>query len=108
MKQVKINSMRHGPRIRFGVRIPKEHHEALEFGKKLDNTLWKEATKVEMDKNYKHKAFKSLGKGGRKPKEHVMICVHLVYDVKQDGRRKAKLVAGGHMTGLNTNTYYSS
>jgi hypothetical protein len=29
MKQVKINSMRHGPRIKFGVRIPKDHHGAL-------------------------------------------------------------------------------
>ena len=73
MKQIKINSMRHGPRIKFGVRIPKDHDEALEFDKKLGNTLWKEATKVEMDKTYKYEAFKSLGKGGRKPKDHVMI-----------------------------------
>eukprot|EP00957_Ditylum_brightwellii_P196149 14945274-Ditylum_brightwellii.AAC.1 len=52
MKQVKINSMRHGLRIKLGVRIPKDHHEASEFDKKLGNTLWKEATKVEMDKTY--------------------------------------------------------
>eukprot|EP00957_Ditylum_brightwellii_P155876 11865977-Ditylum_brightwellii.AAC.1 len=108
MKQVKINSMRHGPRIKLGVRIPKDYHEALEFNKKLGNTLQKEATKVEMDKTYKYEVFKSLGKSGRKPKDHVMIRVHLVYNVKQDGRRKARLVAGGLMPGPNTNTYYSS
>eukprot|EP00957_Ditylum_brightwellii_P168632 12835003-Ditylum_brightwellii.AAC.1 len=39
---------------------------------------------------------------------YVMVHVHLVYNVKQDGRRKARLVAGGHMTGPNTNTYSSS
>eukprot|EP00957_Ditylum_brightwellii_P199738 15226304-Ditylum_brightwellii.AAC.1 len=39
MKQVKMNSMRYGPRIRFGVRIPKDHHEALELDKKLGNTM---------------------------------------------------------------------
>eukprot|EP00957_Ditylum_brightwellii_P063104 4790386-Ditylum_brightwellii.AAC.1 len=61
-----------------------------------------------MDKTYKYEAFKSHGKGGRKPKDHVMIQVHLVYDVKQDGRHKARCVAGGHMTGPNTDTYYSS
>eukprot|EP00957_Ditylum_brightwellii_P116714 8902585-Ditylum_brightwellii.AAC.1 len=61
-----------------------------------------------MDKAYKYKAFKSLGKGGRKPKDHGMIQVHLVYNVKQDGMHKARLVTGGHMTGPNTNTYYSS
>eukprot|EP00957_Ditylum_brightwellii_P195021 14859275-Ditylum_brightwellii.AAC.1 len=73
MKQVRINSMRHGPRIKFAVRISKDHHEALEFDKKLGNTLWKEDTKVKMEKTYKYKAFKSLGKGGRKPKDRVMI-----------------------------------
>eukprot|EP00957_Ditylum_brightwellii_P210375 15364898-Ditylum_brightwellii.AAC.2 len=61
-----------------------------------------------MDKTCKYKAFKSLGKGGRKPKDHVMIPVHLVYNVKQDGRHKARLVKGGYMTGPNNDTYYSS
>eukprot|EP00957_Ditylum_brightwellii_P110854 8455325-Ditylum_brightwellii.AAC.1 len=82
MKQVKINSMRHGPMIKFGVRNSKDHHEALELDRKLGNTLWREATKAEMDKTYEYEVFKSLGKGGRKPKDHVMICVHLAYDVK--------------------------
>eukprot|EP00957_Ditylum_brightwellii_P021407 1614585-Ditylum_brightwellii.AAC.1 len=44
MKQVKRNSMRHRPTIKFGVRIPKDHHEALEFDKKLGNILRREAT----------------------------------------------------------------
>eukprot|EP00957_Ditylum_brightwellii_P185365 14114410-Ditylum_brightwellii.AAC.1 len=61
-----------------------------------------------MDITYKYKAFTSLGKGGRKPKDRVMIQVHLVYDVKQDGRCTARRVAGGHMTGPNIDTYYSS
>eukprot|EP00957_Ditylum_brightwellii_P084751 6444157-Ditylum_brightwellii.AAC.2 len=37
-----------------------------------------------------------------------MIQVHLVYNVQQDGRCKARIVAGCHMTGPNTDTYYSS
>eukprot|EP00957_Ditylum_brightwellii_P196237 14952168-Ditylum_brightwellii.AAC.1 len=61
-----------------------------------------------MDKTYKYEAFKSLGKGGRKPKDHGMIQIHPVYNVKQDGRHKVRLVAEGHMTGPNTDTYYSS
>eukprot|EP00957_Ditylum_brightwellii_P159087 12107640-Ditylum_brightwellii.AAC.1 len=54
MKQIKINSMRHGPRIKFGVRIPKDHNEALEFDKKLGDTLSKEATKPKINKTYKY------------------------------------------------------
>eukprot|EP00957_Ditylum_brightwellii_P199170 15182461-Ditylum_brightwellii.AAC.1 len=52
-----------------------------------------------MDKIYKCKAFKSLGKVGRKLKDHIIICVHHVYNVKQDERHKTKLVVGGHMAG---------
>eukprot|EP00957_Ditylum_brightwellii_P092273 7025502-Ditylum_brightwellii.AAC.1 len=61
-----------------------------------------------MDKTYKYKTFKSLGKGGRKPKDHVMISVHLISNVKQDGMHKARLVAGGNMAGPNIDIYYSS
>eukprot|EP00957_Ditylum_brightwellii_P093403 7112427-Ditylum_brightwellii.AAC.1 len=61
-----------------------------------------------MDKTYQYKIFKPLGKGGKKPKNNVMICVHLVYTVKQDGKHINRLVAGDHITGPTTNTYYSS
>eukprot|EP00957_Ditylum_brightwellii_P038966 2945124-Ditylum_brightwellii.AAC.1 len=61
-----------------------------------------------MDKTYEYNAFKSLSKGGRKSKDHVMICVHLVYGAKQHGRCKARLVARYHMIGPKTDTYYSS
>eukprot|EP00957_Ditylum_brightwellii_P108847 8303134-Ditylum_brightwellii.AAC.1 len=69
--------MRHGPRIKFGLRIPRDHRGALEFDKKMGNTLWRDCTKIEMDKTYEYNAFKSPGKGGRKPKDHTMIHVHL-------------------------------
>eukprot|EP00957_Ditylum_brightwellii_P139714 10647599-Ditylum_brightwellii.AAC.1 len=61
MKQVKINSMRHELRNKFGIRIPKDHHEAFKFDKKLGNSLWKEATKVEMDKTYEKMPPLTLG-----------------------------------------------
>eukprot|EP00957_Ditylum_brightwellii_P122665 9354542-Ditylum_brightwellii.AAC.1 len=70
MKEFKINSMRHGLRINFGVRILKDYHKALEFDKQLGNTMYKEATKVVTEKTYEYKAFKSLSKGGRKTKDH--------------------------------------
>eukprot|EP00957_Ditylum_brightwellii_P115671 8823098-Ditylum_brightwellii.AAC.1 len=89
MKQVKINRMLHWSRIKFGITVPKDHHEALEFDRKLGNTWWKEATKVKMLKTYKYEEFKPLGKGGRKLKDHVMIHAYLVCGVKQNGRRKA-------------------
>jgi hypothetical protein len=35
------------------------------------------------------------------------IRVHIVYDVKHDGRHKARLVADGHLTGIPLDSVYS-
>ena len=95
--------MRHGPRIKFGVRIPKDYNEAIEFDCKNENCLQQEATDTEMKQIYEYKSFRSMGRHAKTPKDHTMIRVHIIFDVKQDGRRKARLVAGGHFF-----TYYSS
>jgi hypothetical protein len=34
------------------------------------------------------------------------ICCHMVYDVKHDGRHKACLVTGGHLTDSSTESVY--
>ena len=108
MKQVRMYSMRHGPRIKFGVRVPKDYIEAMEFDRKNQNNLWKDAVNMEMKQVYEYDSFRSKGKKAQVPKDHVMIRVHLIFDVKQDGRHKARLVAGGHLTGPKVDTYYSS
>ncbi len=107
-RQVRLNSMRDGPRIKFGVRIPRDYAEAILFDTKNKNTLWQDGTATEMNQLYEYKTFKSHGKNANRPRGYTMIRVHLIFDVKQDGRRKARCVAGGHMTGPNTDTYYSS
>ena len=61
-----------------------------------------------MKQIYEYKSFRSMGRHAKTPKDHTMIRVHIIFDVKQDGRRKARLVAGGHLTGPNMDTYYSS
>jgi Reverse transcriptase (RNA-dependent DNA polymerase) len=35
------------------------------------------------------------------------ISCHIIYDVNHDGRHKARLVAGGHLTDPNTKSVYS-
>src|SRR3954470_4725611 len=41
--------------------------------------------------------------GMKKLKDHKRIPIHFVFDVKYDLRRKARLVAGGHLTKLTFN-----
>jgi Reverse transcriptase (RNA-dependent DNA polymerase) len=41
------------------------------------------------------------------PAGHKRIRVHIVYDVKHDGRHKARLVADGHLTDVPLDSVYS-
>ena len=51
--------------------------------------------------------FKDQGKRLDIPKGYKKIRVHLIYDVKHDGRHKARLVADGHLTDIPVDRVYS-
>ena len=44
------------------------------------------------------KTFRVLDEGEAIPEGYIKIPYHLVFDCKFDGRRKSRLVAGGHKT----------
>jgi hypothetical protein len=52
-----------------------------------------------------YSTFKDVGKVI--PDGYKKIRVHLVYDVKHDGRHKARLVADGHLTDVPLESVYS-
>jgi Reverse transcriptase (RNA-dependent DNA polymerase) len=54
-----------------------------------------------------YNTFLDQGKGGNEPAGHKKIRCHMIYDVKHDGRHKARLVACGHLTDPNTDSVYS-
>src|SRR5688500_19342803 len=54
--------------------------------------------KSEIDSLQEHGTFKVLEDGKPIPEGYKQIPYHCIYDVKFDGRRKCRLVAGGHMT----------
>jgi len=55
------------------------------------------------------KAFKILGPDASTPVGHTFIKCHMVFDVKLGSlQRKARLVAGGHMTGPPPSITYAS
>ena len=47
-----------------------------------------------------YKTFINLRKGGIPPEGSKKILVHLTFDIKHDGRHKARLVADGHRTDI--------
>ena len=51
--------------------------------------------------------FDKYGKNMNAPPGFKKIRVHFVYAVKHDGRHKARLVAGGHLTDVPVDSVYS-
>ena len=115
INQSKLIQVRRSARFKFGFQVPRTYDEAVELDNKNGNTKWQDAIKLEMDMIDAYQTFFDHGKALYKgkdlinaPEVHTKIRVHLVFDVKYDGRHKARLVAGGHLTGKPVESVYSS
>ena len=92
--------------MNFGIRIPKTFKEAVELDRQNGNTYWQNAVKKEM-KNVQI-AFDFKDEDSDIPIGFKEISCHLVFDVKFSLDRKARYVAGGHMTHVSPSMTYSS
>ncbi len=75
------------------------------------NELWtKKAEHSELTSLLGYQAFKDRGhhNSTSAPSGYKRITVHFVYAVKHDGRHKARLVAGGHLTDTPIDSVYST
>jgi hypothetical protein len=92
---------------KFGIELPKTVEEALEIDRRTNTTFWGDAIKKEMQ-NVRI-AFDILEDGSLPPQDYQFVRCHMVFDVKmEDFRRKARLVAGGHMTKAPATLTYAS
>ena len=105
--KVKVKSMAYKPKYKYGVKIPRNYNESFMFDKENKNTLWQDATELEMRHMAGYKVFKDMGKYAPIPEGHKNIRVHMVYDVKHDGRHRARLVANGQLTNIPIDSMYS-
>ncbi len=87
-----------GPKFKFGVQIPMNTSHALYLDKIENNNLWEEAMQKEIDSINEFETFRVLGDDEVLPEDYTRIPYHLIWDIKFDGRRKCRLVAGGHRT----------
>jgi hypothetical protein len=81
----------------------------MQFDLKNGNTLWQEATDLEMSQLAEYDTFRDLGHKGTAPPPtgYKKIRTHLVYDCKHDGRHKAWMVADSHLTDIPLESVYS-
>ena len=80
----------------------------MTLDKENGNNLWGDATSRELEQIFSYKSFRDLGSGGSPGEGYKKIKVRLVFDVKADGSRKARLVARGDMTPEPEESVYSS
>jgi len=72
--------------------------EAKRLDEENGNTHWQDAMSLELAQLQECNTFWNLGRNAKAPEGYQKITVHFVFDVKHDGRHKARLVAGGHLT----------
>ena len=100
---------------KFGIKVPKTVQEALAIDEETGTDFWRRAIEKEMRKV--RVAWKPMD--GITPKQVCTgkvkdrigfqeITCHVTFDVKMDFTRKARFVAGGHLTEAPGSITYSS
>ncbi len=105
--QAKLHSYCTAPKYKYGYEVPNDFKHAVQIDEKCGNTKWQDATKLERQSQDEYGTFEDRGYKVDPPMGYKKICVHLVFDVKHDGRQKARLVADGHLTDIPLESVYS-
>lgn len=92
--------------MKFGLDVPQTVEQALELDRKNGNEFWKKAINKEMENV--GIAFRILHDDESVPPAYQKITCHLIFDVKFDLTKKARYVAGGHLTDTPSFLTYSS
>ena len=108
VSKARKNQKRHFTRVgyKYGIEMPRDYNHALELDKKNGNDLWQKA--LEKERSKVKVAMKFLKDGERPPPGYKKITGHWVFDIKMDLTRKARFVAGGHLTDPPQEVTYSS
>ena len=109
VKQAKLTSFRTAPVYKNGHKVPRNHQQAMDLDQINGNTKWADAEKLEKNQLFEYKTFDDHGhkSSSTAPSGYKKINLHFVYDVKHDGRFKARVVAGGHLTETPVESIYS-
>ena len=92
---------------KFGVQVPRGLKQAAKLDKENGDNKWQEAIDKELKQLNSYKTFRVMEKGEPPPEDYQRIPYHIVFDVKFDLRRKARLVAGGNWTDPGKEDIYS-
>ena len=99
------------PVLKYGIMVPRTVAQALKLDEQNGDTQWQEAIKKEIDALMEMNTFKILSYEETKSfnREGFQYApLRMIFDVKQDLRRKARLVLGGHVIDASGHDTYAS
>jgi Reverse transcriptase (RNA-dependent DNA polymerase) len=96
------------PVFKYGVEVPRSVRHALELDKKNGNTFWADAIKLEVGNLIDVECFEFKDPDYKVDGQYQKKTLHVIFDVKHDLRRKARLVAGGHLVEARNIDIYST
>jgi hypothetical protein len=88
VNQAKLRST--APCYKYGFKVPRTYEQALRLDKRNGNTLWADAATLELTQIDDYETFIDKGHHTKVkvPDGYKKIRVHLIFDVKHDGRHK--------------------
>ena len=100
VKQAKLHSLKQSPKYKYGFEVPKNYADTERLDRNNDNDNWKKANKLEHEQLKEYDVFTGKGRfaGCRISRGYQLIRLHTIFDIKVDGRHKARVVANGHLT----------
>ena len=96
--------------MKYGIRVPRNTKEATQFYQENGNKLWDNEILKEMEALVYMKVFRKLPSSLRKARAKVFqfAPLRMIFDVKVDLRRKARLVIWGHVVDSSGHEVYAS
>ena len=103
----KANTKPSAPKKNKNIQVPQGLKQAYEIDRINGNTLWADAIKKELEQLSDYQTFRTLQPGEKLSAQFQCIpYLHIVFDVKFDIRRKARLEAGGNWTTMEREDIY--
>lgn len=78
---------------KYGIRVPKTVQEAYKIDRENGNTLWRTSIRKEMENA---SVTFDIQETDTAPRGYIKTTYHMIFDVKMDFTRKARIVADGH------------
>ena len=113
-RQSRLRQVRASIRYKSGYQVPRNYEKTVKLHNENGNSKWQDAIDLELQQIHEYQGFRNLGKATYEkgkvtnlPTGYTRKSEFTFFDVKHDGRHKARLVADGHLTRKPVETFYT-